>query len=128
MDSVSHFQMPYDDKERMAKFYKTVFGWHSQFLGPEMGEYVSVTTTESDTCGRPQRPGAINGGFFKKSLSERPQISVVVYVSDIEGALRKINASGGKTNSELHEIPGVGTFATFTDTEGNSVGMLQPSI
>ena len=48
MDSVVHFQMPYDNKDRMAKFYETVFGWHNQFLGPEMGEYVLATTTESD--------------------------------------------------------------------------------
>ena len=36
MDSVVHFEMPYDDRERMAKFYQNVFGWQTQMFGEEM--------------------------------------------------------------------------------------------
>ena len=43
--------------------------------GPDMGDYVSVTTTESDDNG-PKTRGAINGGFFRRRrigrLSIRP--------------------------------------------------------
>ena len=65
MDSVVHFEMPYDDRERMAKFYQNVFGWQTQMFGEEMGNYVLATTTETNESG-PKNPGAINGGFFPK--------------------------------------------------------------
>jgi len=34
-------------------------------LGPEMGNYVLATTTESDESG-PKQPGAINGDFYAR--------------------------------------------------------------
>jgi predicted enzyme related to lactoylglutathione lyase len=64
IDPVVHFEMPAEDRKRMADFYITAFGWQTQMLGPEMGDYVLATTTESDETGRPKNPGAINGGFF----------------------------------------------------------------
>ena len=51
MNSVVHFEMPYEDRERMAKFYRTAFGWQTQVLGEEMGNYVLATTTETDESG-----------------------------------------------------------------------------
>ena len=67
MNPVVHFEMPAEDRKRMADFYANVFGWKTQMLGPEMGDYVIATTTESDETGRPKKTGAINGGFFPKS-------------------------------------------------------------
>jgi predicted enzyme related to lactoylglutathione lyase len=40
MCPVVHFEMPYEDRERMATFYREAFGWQTQMLGPEMGRYV----------------------------------------------------------------------------------------
>ena len=48
MNPVVHFEMPYDDRERMAKFYQNAFGWQTQMLGEETGNYVLATTTETD--------------------------------------------------------------------------------
>ena len=53
-----HFEMPFDNRERMAKFYRSAFGWQTQMLGEEMGNYVLATTTEPDETG-PKKPGAI---------------------------------------------------------------------
>jgi len=65
MNPVVHFEMPAEDRNRMAAFYQEAFGWKTQMLGPEMGEYVIVTTAESDA--KPGAPaGAINGGFYLK--------------------------------------------------------------
>lgn len=44
MCSVVHFEMPYKDRERAARFYAAAFGWTHQFLGPEMGDYMLVST------------------------------------------------------------------------------------
>ena len=57
MDPVVHLEMPAEDRKRMAGFYANVFGWKTQMLGPEMGDYVLATTTEPDETGRPKNPG-----------------------------------------------------------------------
>ena len=63
MNPVVHFEMPAENRQRMADFYSKTFGWKTQMLGKDMGNYVIATTTESDEKG-PKKPGAINGGFF----------------------------------------------------------------
>jgi uncharacterized protein len=128
MCSVVHFEMPAEDRLRMAKFYQDAFGWQTQLLGEEMGNYVLATTTETDESG-PKRPGAINGGFFPKKPDWPAQFpSVVIAVDDIRAAMEKVVEAGGKVlgNGEPMQIPGVGQYVSFFDTEGNRVSMLQP--
>ena len=113
MNSVVHFEMPYDDRERMATFYQTAFGWQTQMLGPEMGNYVLATTTESDERG-PRKPGAINGGFFPKKPDWPAQHpSVVIAVDDVQAAMRQVTKAGGKVLGEPMAIPGVGQYVSF---------------
>lgn len=127
MNPVVHFEMPYDNRQRMAKFYESAFGWQTQMLGEEMGNYVLAATTESDDNG-PKRPGAINGGFFPKKPDWPAQHpSIVIAVDDINAATKKVRDAGGKVLGEPMEIPGVGKYVSFTDTEGNRVSMLQPT-
>ena len=125
MNPVVHFEIPAENRERIAKFYTKAFGWQTQMLGPEMGGYVVVTTTESDDNG-PKKPGAINGGFYLKAAGKPDQYpSVVISVDDLAEAIRKVASAGGKMIGEPSDIPGVGKYASFHDTEGNRVGMLQ---
>jgi uncharacterized protein len=127
MDSVVHFEMPYDDSDRLVKFYTQTFGWQMQKFGQEMGEYVTATTTETDENRMIKKPGAINGGFFPKKPNWPAQYpSVVIAVDDIKRAMKKVNDAGGKVLGEPTEIPGIGQYVSFTDTEGNRVSMLQP--
>lgn len=126
MNPVVHFEMPYDDRKRMATFYEKVFGWETKMLGEDMGNYVLATTTETDEKG-PKRPGAINGGFFPRKPDWPAQYpSVVIAVDDIEKAIQHVSAAGGTVLGEPMEIPGVGHYVAFTDPEGNRLSMLQP--
>ena len=85
MNSVVHFEMPAEDRNRVASFYTKAFGWRTQMLGEDMGNYVIATTTELDENGLPKRPGAINGGFFQKTKDMPAQYpSVVIAVDDIK--------------------------------------------
>ena len=118
----------------MVNFYTKAFGWQTQQLGPEMGSYVVVTTTEVDEkTSRPKTPGAINGGFYQRTkdpISQHP--SIVIAVDDIRESMKKVKEAGGKVlggmqkPGEPDNIPGVGLYASFLDTEGNRVSMLQP--
>ena len=126
MNPVVHFEMPAEDRKRMAQFYTKAFGWQTEMLGPEMNDYVVVTTTESDDNG-PKTRGAINGGFFPKKEDWPGQYpSVVIAVDDIEQAMTKVSDAGGKVLGKPMEIPGIGQYVAFSDTEGNRVSMLQP--
>jgi predicted enzyme related to lactoylglutathione lyase len=126
MNSVVHFEMPYDDRDRAAKFYESAFGWQMEKMGAEMGNYLLAITTESGAAG-PKKPGAINGGFFEKKPDWPMQYpSVVIAVDDIKHAIKKVGTAGGNVLGEPMDIPGVGQYASFTDSEGNRVGMLQP--
>jgi len=128
MNPVVHFEMPANDRNRMADFYTKVFGWKAQFMGEDMGNYVVVTTGEVDANGRPKDPGYINGGFYLKQDGAAPNPSVVISVENIPEAVKKITANGGKIIGEPMPIPGVGLWVSFTDTEGNRVSILQPDM
>jgi uncharacterized protein len=127
MNPVVHFEMPAEDRKRMADFYSNVFGWQTQLLGEEMGNYVTVATSETDVNGRPKMPGAINGGFYPKMDNVPVNCpSIVIAVDDIKDSMKQITNAGGKILGEPAEIPEVGWYVSFIDTEGNRVSILQP--
>jgi predicted enzyme related to lactoylglutathione lyase len=134
---VVHFEMGYNDKARMVKFYETAFGWKTQQMGPEMGGYVVAQTTDTDADGMVKTPGNINGGFYAKTASPDSQApSVVISVDDIQQAAEEVKKAGGKIKGSMNEkgehtmepqmIPGVGLWLSVEDTEGNRVSILQP--
>lgn len=139
MNSVVHFEMGYNDRDRMVKFYETAFGWKTQKFGEDMGNYVVAETGEADPkTHRPKEPGYINGGFYAKTDSPDSQApSVVIAVDDIKAAVEAVKAAGGKIKGgmtpdgertmEPTMIPGVGLWISFEDTEGNRVSLLQPN-
>ncbi|MDD4860003.1 MAG: VOC family protein [Dehalococcoidales bacterium] len=127
MNSVVHFEMPYENRDRLIEFYTQTFGWQMQKFGPEMGDYVTATTAETDENRMIKKAGAINGGFFPKNPDWPAQYpSVVIAVDDIKKAMKKVADAGGKILGEPVEIPGIGQYVSFTDTEGNRVSILQP--
>ena len=127
MNPVVHFEMPYEDCERLVKFYSKTFGWQMQKLGKDMDDYVTAATAETDENRMVKRPGAINGGFFPKKPDWPAQYpSVVIAVDDINDAMKRVADAGGKVLDKPVEIPGIGQYVSFIDTEGNRVSMLEP--
>jgi uncharacterized protein len=129
IDPVVHFEMPAEDRKRMAKFYNQAFGWKMQMLGEDMGNYVLATTAaEVDKKGRPKKTGIINGGFYTKDVDKPAQYpSVVIAVESIKRSMAKIAKAGGEVLGEPMDIPGFGTYVSFYDTEGNRVAIMEPT-
>lgn len=131
MYPVVHFELPCDDRDRMIEFYSAVFGWNSQKLGPEMGNYTIVKTAETDEKGYPVQKGIVNGGLFPRMKDTRHP-AVVIAVEDIQASMKDVEKAGGKIIGGGHkagepdDIPGVGLYKAFSDSEGNRIGMLQP--
>jgi predicted enzyme related to lactoylglutathione lyase len=127
MNPVVHFEMPAGDGRRMAEFYSKAFGWQTKMMGPEMGNYITVATTGMDEQGRPKMAGAINGGFYPKNPEGPPQYpSLVIAVDNIVESMKRVADAGGKLLGEPVDIPGVGKYISFIDTEGNRSSILQP--
>jgi predicted enzyme related to lactoylglutathione lyase len=128
MNPVVHFEIPYEDRERIATFYQQVFGWKTHAYGPEMGDYVVVESGETDENHMLKKPGMINGGLYKKEpATGRQHTSVVLATDNIEVTMKKIKDAGGTVHGEPQMIPGIGLFVSFTDTEGNTNSVLQPT-
>ena len=131
MYPVVHFELPCDDRDRMSDFYSQAFGWEAQKLGPEMGNYTIVKTAETDEKGYPKQKGIINGGLFLR-MKDAQYPTVVIAVEDIHASMKDVEKAGGivigggHKAGEPDDIPGVGLYIAFSDSEGNRIGMLQP--
>lgn len=120
----------------MIAFYEQAFGWDLNPLGEEMGNYVLAKTAEPNHAAPPEAAhGAIGGGFFPRNmLPQHAHTNLVIGVEDIQAAMRRVDEAGGQAlggdlgSSDPHEIPGVGLYARFIDTEGNKLAMLQPNM
>ncbi|MDD5050712.1 MAG: VOC family protein [Candidatus Pacebacteria bacterium] len=120
---VIHFEIQADDVERAKKFYEKALGWKiSLMMKKEEGgmDYWGIETGKG--------PG-INGGMY-----ERPQkgekfylYDCTVQVEDLDKAMEAIKKNGGTITKEKMEIPHVGWFAGAKDTEGNRLGLMQPT-
>ncbi len=123
MGKVVHFEIPADDLARAREFYGSVFGWQLQDMAGQGMDYtLAITTPVDEETQLPTEPGAINGGMMKRA-PDTPSPVITIDVPSIDDALKQIEAGGGSMVSPRTEIPGMGAFAYFKDTEGNVVGL-----
>jgi predicted enzyme related to lactoylglutathione lyase len=124
MDKVVHFEIPVDDAARAREFYGSAFDWELNEMDMGGGNvYTTVTTTAVDeTTRQPTEPGAINGGLMKRSADTSAPV-ITIGVSSIDESLKKVEAGGGSTVQPRTELPEMGAFAYFKDSEGNVIGL-----
>lgn len=125
MNKVTHFEFPWDDKDRAKSFYQNVFDW-KPFEWEQFG-YTSWQTGAVDEKMQPIEPGFINGGSSKRDPS-MPYPMFYIDVSDIDLALTKVVENGGsvvKGKTPLGENGSMGFLAWFKDSEGNILGLSQ---
>ena len=108
---VVHFEIGCKDRAKTEHFFGELFGWRIQDNGAAAG---------IDT-GSPQGiPGHIS------SLGHEPHHYTIFYVEvdDVKACLDKAVALGGKIVVPPVKIP-TGTFAWFSDLDGNTIGLLK---
>jgi uncharacterized protein len=120
MDKIVHFEIPADDIARAKDFYGSIFGWGLDDM--EGMDYTIVRTVDVDEQQMPKEPGAINGGMMKRS-SDTPSPVITINVDSVDDTLKRVEAGGGSIIRPRQEIPGMGAFAYFKDTEGNTLGL-----
>ena len=121
---VIHFEIQADNLERAKKFYEKTFGWEvTQMMTEAQGgmDYWGLKTGPDGTPG-------INGGMYKRPADNKlTTYDCTLQVDNIDKAIEEVKKNGGTITREKSEIPGVGFFAGAVDTEGNRLGIMQPT-
>jgi uncharacterized protein len=109
---VVHFEISGPDGGQLADFYAALFGWS---MNPVPGIGYTLVDTSAGS--------GINGG-----IGESPDgtAAVMFYIEtdDMQAALDKINLLDGKTQTPITELPGIVTFAKFSDPDGLVIGLV----
>jgi len=121
--TIVHFEIPADDLQRAARFYRDVFGWEiHQMPGPV--EYYGVRTTATGESGLPVGPG-VNGGMYTRSKPEQA-VTNYIGVQDIDAHTARLVEAGGTVLMPKMHVPGHGWMIHFKDPEGNVLALWQP--
>lgn len=121
MNSVVHFEVPFDDQERATTFYKEVFGWEFQDM-PEMN-YVIARTGDTDENFMLKKPGMINGGMYKRDEQSAKSPVLVINVPSVDEHIAKIKGAGGDVVRPKVQVGDMGYYAQVKDTEDNIIGI-----
>jgi len=117
--TVTHFEIPANDVERLSKFYSDVFGWKFEKMPMGGMDYWMITTGPARGRNR-----GVGGGMYKKQMEiEMPRNYIAV--DKIDKAIETFIAAGGKMLVEKQEVPGMGWSFIGVDPEGNSVGLFE---
>jgi predicted enzyme related to lactoylglutathione lyase len=92
------------DLAATRRFYEDAFGWTFTDYGPDYTSFAD---------------GRLNGGF-DASVHAGPL--VVIYATDLEAALRKVESSGGQITRPIFSFPGGRRFH-FADPAGNELAV-----
>ena len=120
--TIVHFEIPADQPERAAKFYRELFGWEiSKWEGSadqrDGFEYWMVRTVPTDEQGMPSRPG-VNGGLMRRMYPGQAPVNYIL-VESVDDHVRRAEELGAKLMMGKTPVPGMGWFAQLTDPEGN---------
>ena len=120
--TIVHFEIPADQPERAAKFYRELFGWEiSKWEGSadqrDGFEYWMVRTVPTDEKGMPSRPG-VNGGLMRRMYPGQAPVNYIL-VESVDDYVRRAEELGAKLMMGKTPVPGMGWFAQLTDPEGN---------
>jgi predicted enzyme related to lactoylglutathione lyase len=110
---VVHFEIGCRNSEKTAAFFSALFDWTATAAGP-----ATLIATNSDQ--------GIQGHIT--ALGHEPHHYTIFYVQvdDIPASLAKAESLGGKSLVGPIAIP-AGTFAWFSDPDGNTIGLWTPA-
>jgi uncharacterized protein len=103
---INYVEFPSRDIKATKKFFSSVFGWTFVDYGSEYTAFENA---------------GLDGGFFKSDMvasTDKGSALVILYSSDLEATLGKVEKSGGKIVKPIFSFPGGRRFH-FTDPGGN---------
>ena len=112
---VVHWEFGSHDSESLGRFYSELLGWR---IEPQETMSYQVAYTRSER--------GINGGIMQVGEEIPTYLVFYVVVEDLQATLDLAQSLGGQTTVPPTPIPGVGTFAHFSDPQGFLIGAIEP--
>jgi predicted enzyme related to lactoylglutathione lyase len=113
-NSFVHMELSTDDVAAAKKFYKKVFEWKLNDLGPEMGNYTLIDTGSK----------SVGGGMAKKMMPGQPTAWLVyAEVDSVKKTIAKAEKAGAKAIVPFQEIGEMGAIGIFVDPTGAAFGV-----
>jgi predicted enzyme related to lactoylglutathione lyase len=107
-----YVELPAEDPERSAEFYRRAFGW-------------SIRRRDDGSLTFGDTVGGVSGTFVTgRPPAADPGLVLYVMVADAHAALTAVTAAGGRVVRETPEGHGE-VFAWFADPAGNVLGVYQ---
>jgi predicted enzyme related to lactoylglutathione lyase len=110
---VTHFEIIGKDGKALQDFYANLFGWQVDANNPM--NYGLV---------QPQ-DGQGTGGGIAAGDGDASYVTIYVEVDDPQAYLDKAVSLGATVTMPVTEVPGMVTFAHFTDPEGHMIGIVK---
>lgn len=111
---VAHFECHADDPERVAAFYREVFGWRvGRIADPH---YLLLISADA---GEPGIDGAVMPRVGGSSYTN------AIGVPSIEDCVLRVIRAGGEVMMPGQVVPGLGRIAYCADAEGDVFGLLE---
>ena len=109
---ICYIEMPANDIDRSASFYKTVFGWNTRKRGDGATAFDDTVNEVSGTWVLNRKPMTEVGLLF------------YIMVDSVEQTIEMVLANGGKLVQPIGmDAPEI--TARFTDPAGNIIGLYQ---
>lgn len=112
---IVYVEIPTDDVEASAAFYRTVFGWQTR------------TRSDGETA-FDDATGQVSGSW-RTGRPPHSEIGLMLYVDvdDVHASVLAVQEAGGRVVQEVGGDPGELT-ARFTDPYGNVLGLYQEPV
>ena len=107
-----HLEIPAGDTAKAREFWGSLFGWEWQAYEGSPSEYHMTRFSET------------TGGAIMEAEGAKRGPRVYFDVDDINDGVARVNELGGEA-SDAMPVPGMGWFATCSDSEGNDFGLWQ---
>ena len=105
---IDYIEFNVRDIEPAKQFYGEVFAWSFKDYGPDYCEFGD---------------GRLTGGFAKThTVTPKGGPLVILYCSDLEAALSRVEKAGGQISRPIFDFPGGRRFH-FIDPEGYELGV-----
>jgi hypothetical protein len=114
--SVTHFEIYGNDLNKLAEFYRELFGWKIEKV-PGI-DYFQIQT------GPPESSG-IRGGLLNPPIPGPRSWVHYVSVDSIDETIERIQSTGGKVVREKAAVPRIAWYAIVEDPEANIFAIYQ---
>ncbi len=128
---VIHFEIHALDTEKIAEFYRNVFGWEiRKWDNPDYDYWIIMTGPDVKKGETAPEPG-INGGITaRKGLPPKGGEAVssfvcTINVPSVDEYIKKVKKAGGALTVPKMAIPEMAWIAYLKDIEGNIFGIFE---